>query len=183
MIYAIIENNNNFILERTTEENYEFCKKNIKSFNYIYVAKEIDEIILNYGFKQIIWTRFFNPFSKKQEKITVNFEPDDFEKMNYEAQIILEQKKENVKKIKENKRIKHEEKLKDPMRLERIRAGEERKHQTDILFEKLDNEMDVMKLWKEMNFITPPPTKIAEIKKSFPNKTWKEFKEIVNSLI
>lgn len=193
-VYVVI--NNKYLgtkqLERYENDAWENASKKMDPEKYEYFTKSVDdEKLLSYNFSEIIWNRVRNPFNKTLEKVTVSFDPNNFLEMKrigeekteekkaalqlkYQEMVSERDRKYDEKKQKERNSDKYKYNLKNL--IEQITVN-------DQILDENDDDMSAMAKWKKSGFIMPAPHKISQIKKSYENITWKQFKEIVNKLI
>lgn len=145
-------------LEHIHAGKYDMIKDWINKERIVYQTNNIkDPKLTETGEEKIIWDRHAVTTLNQLRKIIVPFNPNDYEGMeNLFNQKVLEVE---------------------------AKALLKRKEITNSFISEDADEMTAMGQWKNAGFITPPPDRITEIKRTYRNMSWKNFKEFVNSVV
>ena len=163
--------------ERFSEENWEEIRKTINPKSIVLVTANIEEL-KQFNFEKITWTRFYNIHAKSNVRINVSLTYDETQ-MEEEAKDLLskiEAETENQWKEVIKNRDEKWEKEGIPKLMEHRNLVEEQNKLIPLDME----ERDALLKWRELDYITPPPDRIKQIKQTY-NMSWKEFKEHINT--
>ena len=179
-------------LEHIHAGKYDMIKDWINKERIVYQTNNIiDPKLTETGEEKIIWDRHAVTTLNQLRKIIVPFNPNDYEGMeNLFNQEVLEVETTALLKKKE---IEEYRKAHPKKKKKRIWTDEEwqanikdviaKKEITNSFISDDADEMTAMGQWKNAGFITPPPDRITEIKRTYRNMSWKNFKEFVNSVV
>ncbi len=179
-------------LEHIHAGKYDMIKDWINKERIVYQTNNIkDPKLIETGEEKIIWDRHAVTILNQLRKIIVPFNPNDYEGMeNLFNQEVLEVEATALLKKKE---IEEYRKAHPKKKKKRIWTDEEwqvniqdviaKKEITNSFISDDADEMTAMGQWKNAGFITPPPDRITEIKRTYRNMSWKNFKEFVNSVV
>ena len=179
-------------LEHIHAGKYDMIKDWINKERIVYQTNNIkDPKLIETGQEKIIWDRHAVTTLNQLRKIIVPFNPDDYEGMeNLFNQKVLEVEAKALLKMKE---IEEYRKAHPKKKKKRVWTEEEwqaniqdviaKKEITNSFISEDADEMTAMGHWKNSGFITPPPDRIMEIKRTYRNMSWKNFKEFVNSVV
>lgn len=179
-------------LEHIHEGKYDMIKDWINKERIVYQTNNIkDPKLIETGEEKIIWDRHAVTTLNQLRKIIVPFNPDDYEGMeNLFNQKVLEVE---AKALLKRKEIEEYRKAHPKKKKKRVWTEEEwqanikdviaKKEITNSFVSADADEMTAMGQWKNAGFITPPPDRIMEIKRTYRNMSWKNFKEFVNSVV
>ncbi len=179
-------------LEHIHAGKYDMIKDWINKERIVYQTNNIkDPKLIETGEEKIIWDRHAVTTLNQLRKIIVPFNPNDYEGMeNLFNQEVLEVEATALLKKKE---IEEYRKAHPKKKKKRIWTDEEwqvniqdviaKKEITNSFISDDADEMTAMGQWKNAGFITPPPDRITEIKRTYRNMSWKNFKEFVNSVV
>ena len=177
--YVIKKNRKDYELEKFSESVWENVKDKLDKNNIVHITNDLsDPKIQYYELKEIIWGRVFNKCSCNYRKIYIPLSTD-IEQMEKEFQVIS-------KKIEEELDLEYEENCK--RKQEKYKKSKERneEHNRPLIeqFNKLipvDSDKDTaLKLWKQYDFLVPPPDIISKYK-SETNMTWTQFAHFVRT--
>ena len=179
-------------LEHIHAGKYDMIKDWINKERIVYQTNNIkDPKLIETGEEKIIWDRHAVTTLNQLRKIIVPFNPNDYEGMeNLFNQKILEVE---AKALLKRKEIEEYRKAHPKKKKKRVWTEEEwqaniqdviaKKEITNSFISEDADEMTAMGQWKNAGFITPPPDRIMEIKRTYRNMSWKNFKEFVNSVV
>lgn len=179
-------------LEHIHAGKYDMIKDWINKERIVYQTNNIkDPKLIETGEEKIIWDRHAVTTLNQLRKIIVPFNPDDYEGMeNLFNQKVLEVE---AKALLKRKEIEEYRKAHPKKKKKRVWTEEEwqaniqdviaKKEITNSFISEDADEMTAMGQWKNAGFITPPPDRIMEIKRTYRNMSWKNFKEFVNSVV
>ncbi len=179
-------------LEHIHAGKYDMIKDWINKERIVYQTNNIkDPKLIETGEEKIIWDRHAVTTLNQLRKIIVPFNPDDYEGMeNLFNQKVLEVE---AKALLKRKEIEEYRKAHPKKKKKRVWTEEEwqvniqdviaKKEITNSFVSADADEMTAMGQWKNAGFITPPPDRIMEIKRTYRNMSWKNFKEFVNSVV
>ena len=179
-------------LEHIHAGKYDMIKDWINKERIVYQTNNIkDPKLIETGEEKIIWDRHAVTTLNQLRKIIVPFNPDDYEGMeNLFNQKVLEVE---AKALLKRKEIEEYRKAHPKKKKKRVWTEEEwqaniqdviaKKEITNSFISDDADEMTAMGQWKNAGFITPPPDRITEIKRTYRNMSWKNFKEFVNSVV
>lgn len=179
-------------LEHIHAGKYDMIKDWINKERIVYQTNNIkDPKLIETGEEKIIWERHAVTTLNQLRKIIVPFNPDDYESMeNLFNQKVLEVE---AKALLKRKEIEEYRKAHPKKKKKRVWTEEEwqaniqdviaKKEITNSFISEDADEMTAMGQWKNAGFITPPPDRITEIKRTYRNMSWKNFKEFVNSVV
>ncbi len=179
-------------LEHIHAGKYDMIKDWINKERIVYQTNNIkDPKLIETGEEKIIWDRHAVTTLNQLRKIIVPFNPDDYEGMeNLFNQKVLEVE---AKALLKRKEIEEYRKAHPKKKKKRVWTEEEwqaniqdviaKKEITNSFISEDADEMTAMGQWKNSGFITPPPDRIMEIKRTYRNMSWKNFKEFVNSVV
>ena len=184
-------NTERIYLEHMHAGKYQMIKDWINKKRIIYQTDNLnDPKLLETGEKEIIWDRRSTILSKHLRKIIVVFNPDDYFEMENEfKQKVFKMEADDInekKRIDEYRREKREKtrlKKGTPEWDANIQQKIELKNITNMFITEDADEMTAMRQWKSSGFITPPPDRITEIKRTFSKMSWKQFKDFVDSIV
>ena len=179
-------------LEHIHAGKYDMIKDWINKERIVYQTNNIkDPKLIETGEEKIIWDRHAVTTLNQLRKIIVPFNPNDYEGMeNLFNQKVLEVE---AKALLKRKEIEEYRKAHPKKKKKRVWTEEEwqaniqdviaKKEITNSFISEDADEMTAMGQWKNAGFITPPPDRIMEIKRTYRNMSWKNFKEFVNSVV
>nr|WP_318661169.1 hypothetical protein [uncultured Treponema sp.] len=179
-------------LEHIHAGKYDMIKDWINKERIVYQTNNIkDPKLIETGEEKIIWDRHAVTTLNQLRKIIVPFNPNDYEGMeNLFNQKVLEVE---AKALLKRKEIEEYRKAHPKKKKKRVWTEEEwrsniqdviaKKEITNSFISEDADEMTAMGQWKNSGFITPPPDRIMEIKRTYRNMSWKNFKEFVNSVV
>lgn len=163
--------------ERFLETEWEEIRKTINPQSIVLVTANIEEL-KQFNLKKITWTRFYNVHTRSNVRIKVALTYNELQ-MEKEAEALLSKiETESESQWKEiiKRRDEKWEKEGIPKLMEHRNLVEEQNKLIPLDME----ERDAMLKWRELDFITPPPDRIKQIKQTY-NMSWKEFKEHINT--
>lgn len=154
-------NTDRIYLEHMHAGKYQMIKDWINKERIIYQTGILtDPKLAETGEKEIIWDRHATILSKHLRKIMVTFNPDNYYEMENEYR---------QKKFK--------------MDAAAVMKKAEVRSITNMFIPEDADEMTAMRQWKYSGFITPPPDRITEIKRTFRTLSWKQFKAFIDVVV
>ena len=177
--YVIKKNRKDYEIEKFSESEWAKVEDKLDKNNIVHITNDLsDPKIQHYELKEIIWGRLFNKCSCNYRKIYILLSTD-IEQMEKEFQVMS-------KKLEEELDLEYEQICK--RKQERYQKSKERNEEFNRTiieqFNKLipvDSEKDTaLKLWKQYDFLMPPPDVITKYK-SETNMTWTQFANFVKN--
>ena len=171
--YVIKKNRKDYEIEKFSESEWAKVEDKLDKNNIVHITNDLsDPKIQHYELKEIIWGRLFNKCSCNYRKVYISLSTD-IEQMEKEFQVMS-------KKLEEELDLEYEQICK--RKQERYQKSKERNEEFNRTiieqFNKLipvDSEKDTaLKLWKQYDFLMPPPDVISKYKLQ-TNMSWTEF--------
>lgn len=177
--YVIKKNRKDYEIEKFADDVWEIVKEKINKDNIVHITQDLnDQKIKYYELTEIIWGRIYNKCSSTYQKIYVPLSTD-IEQMEKEFQVIS-------KKLEEELDLEYEQICK--RKRERYQKSKERNAEfSRPLIEQFNKLIPVdsdketaLKLWKQHDFLMPPPDVISKYKIE-TDMSWTQFAHFVRN--
>ena len=175
-------------LEHIHAGKYDMIKDWINKARIVYQTNDLkDPKLTETGEKEIIWERHADQFFNQLHKVIVPFNPNNYDEMETFSRqkifMIEETAFEEKNKIQEHRnerKTQFKETDEYKQNIENIKA---RKKIANSFISEDADEMTAMYQWWTAGFIMPPPDRIREIKQSYEEMSWKQFKDFINAVV